>query len=310
MSWFKRILSVVDKPKKAVVRSERAEELRWKDAGRELASAGVIAPDEPLVTDGREVYENVEGQLFLILNDEAQAVESGEPLCVNFHLGLVHPRTGEYMEFGLPTDTMAVSDLGGFVDVSLGYGSSPRDIAEALVKAEPQFLGVDFLASAPHAMNFVYNLRIGKPANIKPKEFSEAASKLISQNLKAWSVDCVFDVVEHEVTYGTDEGLSLESDARCFKGWCGVQFKGGVWNAVFFVGDPHAGTTGFCVGSGTGGYESCGSSDEATAYQYFDSVPVGAGFTGGLVYQHRISDRVIQDSEGTYWAQVLYSASR
>lgn len=180
-------------------------------AGRELASAGVIAPDEPLVTDGREVYENVEGQLFLILNDEAQAVESGEPLCVNFHLGLVHPRTGEYMEFGLPTDTMAVSDLGGFVDVSLGYGSSPRDIAEALVKAEPQFLGVDFLASAPHAMNFVYNLRIGKPANIKPKEFSEAVSKLISQNLKAWSVDCVFDVVEHEVTYGTDEGLSLES---------------------------------------------------------------------------------------------------
>lgn len=119
MSWFKRILSVVDKPKKAVVRSECAEELRWKDAGRELASAGVIAPDEPLVTDGREVYENVEGQLFLILNDEAQAVESGEPLCVNFHLGLVHPRTGEYMEFGLPTDTMAVSDLGGFVDVSL-----------------------------------------------------------------------------------------------------------------------------------------------------------------------------------------------
>lgn len=27
MSWFKRILSVVDKPKKAVARSERAEEL-------------------------------------------------------------------------------------------------------------------------------------------------------------------------------------------------------------------------------------------------------------------------------------------
>lgn len=233
MSWFNRVLSVVDKSKKAVARSERAEALRWKDAGGELASAAAIAPDEPLVTDGRVVYENVQGQLFLILNDESQAVESGEPLCVNFHVGFEHPRTGEYMEFGLPTDTMAVSDLGGFVDVSLGYGSSPRDIAEALVKAEPQFLGVDFLASTPQAMNLVYNLRIGKPANIKPKEFSEAASKLISQNLKAWSVDCVFDVVEHEVTHGTDEGLSLDPDARCFKGWCGVQFKGGVWSAVF-----------------------------------------------------------------------------
>ena len=226
-------MSVVDKSKKTVARSERVEALRWKDAGGELASAAAIAPDEPLVTDGRVVYENVQGQLFLILNDESQAVESGEPLCVNFHVGFEHPRTGEYMEFGLPTDTMAVSDLGGCVDVSLGYGSSPRDIAEALVKAEPQFLGVDFLASTPQAMNLVYNLRIGKPANIKPKEFSEAASKLISQNLKAWSVDCVFDVVEHEVTHGTDEGLSLDPDARCFKGWCGVQFKGGVWSAVF-----------------------------------------------------------------------------
>lgn len=107
MSWFNRVLSVVDKSKKAVARSERAEELRWKDAGRELASAAAVAPDELLVTDGRAVYGNVEGQLFLILNDESQAVESGKPLCVNFHVGFEHPRTGEYMEFGLPTDTMA-----------------------------------------------------------------------------------------------------------------------------------------------------------------------------------------------------------
>lgn len=79
MSWFKRILSVVDKPKKAVARSERAEELRWEAARRGTASAAVIAPDEPLVTDGRAVYGNIEGQLYLILNDESQAVESGEP---------------------------------------------------------------------------------------------------------------------------------------------------------------------------------------------------------------------------------------
>lgn len=94
MSWIKRILSVVDKPKKAVARSERAEELRWEAVGRELASAGAIAPYEPLVTDGRAVYGNVEGQLFLILNDESQAVESGEPLCVNGS----SPHTGSCIE--------------------------------------------------------------------------------------------------------------------------------------------------------------------------------------------------------------------